>query len=442
MDTVSLKNLLKFVVGTLLGLFLVVIPLNFGKNVDTFTFYYLKKFVSWMGHPLEILMTTIIVLSAFIAWIDVLAKPKWIEDHPMCRSLFSCTKFEAFVRLLGAVFAVCSCFTLGPEFMTSIDTGGTMLPLATQLSILIPPMILFQTFILEFGLMEFLGTLIGFIMKPLFKVTEMASVSIISAWLGPVSAGAMAAKQFFDEGYFTVKEAATVAACFAVSSIGWCSLVANVLGVMDYFSYFYLTIVVVGIILAIATVRIPPLSLYPESYKPGVERKEYRAIDGSRLTRATVLACERAETAGIKNFTDKISSMVSYVVSLQPIVMCYGMVALILCTYTPILTYLSYPIGWFMDLTGVPEAYTAAPAIISGFADNYLPIILGKAVASPQTKFIVGTMSILELIYMSEIGALLISTKLVKNMGHVALIFIERTVIALPFVVLISTIIF
>lgn len=76
------------------------------------------------------------------------------------------------------------------------------------------------------------------------------------------------------------------------------------------------------------------------------------------------------------------------------------------------------------------------------FADNYLPIILGKAVASPQTKFIVGTMSILELIYMSEIGALLISTKLVKNMGHVALIFIERTVIALPFVVLISTIIF
>ena len=45
MDTVSLKNLLKFVVGTLLGLFLVVIPLNFGKNVDTFTFYYLKKFV-------------------------------------------------------------------------------------------------------------------------------------------------------------------------------------------------------------------------------------------------------------------------------------------------------------------------------------------------------------------------------------------------------------
>jgi nucleoside recognition membrane protein YjiH len=442
MDKVSLKNVLKFVVGTLLGLFLVVVPMTFGKSVDTFTFYYLKKFVAWAGHPLEVLMTVIIVVSAVLALVDMISKPAWIEEQPFYKALFSCSKFEVGARILGAIFAVCACFMWGPEFVTSIDTGGTMLPLATQLSILIPPMILFQTFILEFGLMEFLGTVVGFIVKPLFKVTEMASVSIISAWLGPVSAGAIASKQFFDEGYFTVKEAATVAACFAVSSIGWCSLVANVLGVMDYFSYFYLAVVIVGVIQAIITVRIPPLSQYPETYKEGVEKKEYRAIEGSRLNRAMVLACERADTAGTKNFTDKITSMVSYIVSLQPIVVCYGMVALILCTYTPILKWVSYPLGWFMDITGVPEAYAAAPAIISGFADNYLPIVLGKSVAAAQTKFVVGVMSIVELIYMSEIGALLLSTKLIKNLGHVVLIFVERTLIALPLVVLISSFIF
>jgi nucleoside recognition membrane protein YjiH len=442
MDAVSLKNILKFILGTLLGLFLVVVPLSFGKSVDTFSFYYLKKFVSWAGHPLEILMTGIIVLSAVMAFIDLVSKPKWIEERPFMKALFSCSRFETGARILGAVFAVCACFMLGPKFITSIDTGGTMLPLATQLSILIPPMILFQTFILEFGFMEFLGTVIGFIMKPLFKVTEMASVSIISAWLGPVSAGAMAAKQFFDEGYFTVKEAATIGACFAISSIGWCSLVANVLGIMDYFSYFYLTIVIVGVILAMVSVRIPPLSLYPETYKEGVEKKEYHSTEESRIRRATVLACERAEEAGIKNFTDKIPSMLSYIVSLQPIVVCYGMIALILCTYTPILVWASYPLGWFMSITGVPEAYTAAPAVLSGFADNYLPVILGKGIASPQTKFIVGAMSIVELIYMSEIGALLLSTKLIRNIGHVVLIFVERTVIALPLVVLMASFIF
>ena len=442
MDTVTTKNILKFILGTLLGLFLVVIPLSFGKSVDTFSFYYLKKFVAWAGHPLEILMTCIIVLSAALAFINLVSKPKWIADRPFMRDLFSCSPFDVGARILGAIFAVCACFMMGPEFITSIDTGGTMLPLATQLSILIPPMILFQTFILEFGLMEFLGTLIGFIMKPLFKVTEMASVSIISAWLGPVSAGAMAAKQFFDEGYFTMKEAATIGTCFAISSIGWGSLVANVLGVMDYFSYFYFAVVVVGVLLAIIGVRIPPLSTYAETYKEGVERKEFHPVAGSRLKRAVVLACERADQAGMRNFTAKGGSMLSYIVSLQPIVVCYGMIALILCTYTPILVWISYPLGWFMQITGIPEAYTAAPAVLSGFADNYLPVILGKAIASPQTKFIVGVMSIVELIYMSEIGALLLSTKLIHNIGHVVLIFVERMVIALPIVVLIASLIF
>lgn len=43
MDTVSLKNLLKFVVGTLLGLFLVVIPLNFGKKCGYVHFLLLEE---------------------------------------------------------------------------------------------------------------------------------------------------------------------------------------------------------------------------------------------------------------------------------------------------------------------------------------------------------------------------------------------------------------
>jgi len=442
MTKVSVKSLLKFALGTLIGLFLVVVPLSFGSSVDTFTFYYLKKFVSWAGHPLEIIMTAIIVVSAVLALVNLICKPKWIEDQPLLKDLFSCSTFETITRLLGAVFSVCACFMIGPDFITSIDTGGTMLPLSAQLSILIPPMILFQTFILEFGFMEFLGTLIGFVVTPLFKITEMASVSIISAWLGPVSAGAMAAKQFFEEGYFTAKEAATVASCFAVSSIGWCSLVANVLGIMDYFGIFYLTIVIVGVILAVIGVRIPPLSLYSDAYKEGVAKKEYRAVEGSRFNRAVTLACERAETAGAGNFAAKIKSMLSYIVSLQPIVMCYGMIALILCTYTPVLSWLSWPLGWFMNLTGVPEAFVAAPAVLAGFADNYLPLILGKGIAAAQTRFIVGAMSVVELIYMSEIGALLLSTKLCRNIVDVILIFVERTVIALPIVVLIASVIF
>lgn len=134
--------------------------------------------------------------------------------------------------------------------------------------------------------------------------------------------------------------------------------------------------------------------------------------------------------------------MLTYVVCLQPIIICWGTVALIISMYTPVLRWISYPIGFFMNITGVPEAFAAAPAILSRFADNYLPIILGKAFASAQIKFIIATMSILQIIFMSEIGALLSSTKLVTKFVDIVLIFIERTIIALPFVILISHMIF
>ena len=124
---------------------------------------------------------------------------------------------------------------IGPEFIISIDTGGTMLDLSTQLSILIPPMLFLQVLILEFGVMEFVGCLFGFIVRPLFKISEFAAVNIISAWVGPGNAAILGTKQLFEEGFFTLKEAAIISTTFATSSIGWVVLVANVLGLMDVF---------------------------------------------------------------------------------------------------------------------------------------------------------------------------------------------------------------
>ncbi|CZT61262.1 hypothetical protein CDFC105_104160 [Clostridioides difficile] len=86
-------------------------------------------------------------------------------------------------------------------------------------------MLLFQTLILEFGAMEFLGQLIGFIAKPLFKLSEICAVNIISAWVGPGNAAIIGTKELFEKGYFTVKESAVIGSQFSISSIGWVVLV-------------------------------------------------------------------------------------------------------------------------------------------------------------------------------------------------------------------------
>lgn len=442
---ITISGSLKFLLGTLAGLFLVVIPLNFNGTVDTFTFYYLKQFVAFGGHTLVLVITMLIVISAVLALVDMLVQPAFIEEHKLMKTLFHCSRFDVVNRTLGAIIAVMVCFQVGPTFVTGMDTGNTMLPLSTQLSIIIPPMLLFQTFILEFGLMEFLGTLIGFIVKPLFKVSKMAAVSIISAWVGPGNAAIMGARQLFDEGYYTFKEAAIIATTFSCSSIGWVVLVANVLGLMDMFGWFYLIITVVGFIVALIGVRIPPISHYQDLYVNGTTESDKALMDTSEdgvFHRSLALACSRVETIRLANFTSKGKNMLTYVFCLQPVIVCWGTLALILSTYTPVLQWLSFPIGWVMDVVGMPQAYQAAPAILSGFADNYLPVILGKGMESMQIRFIIGAMSILEIIFMSEIGALLSSTKLVKKFSDIIIIFIERTLLSLPFVLLAALLLF
>lgn len=442
---VNLVNILKFSLATILGFLLVVVPFNFGETVDTISFYYLKLLKSALGNTLTIIIVSVVVLSGLISLVTLLFKPKFILNNKILNSLFVTTPFYVINRLLGGVIAVLCYLNIGPEFIISIDTGGTMLDLSTQLSILIPPMLFLQVLILEFGVMEFVGCLFGFIVRPLFKISEFAAVNIISAWVGPGNAAILGTKQLFEEGFFTLKEAAIISTTFATSSIGWVVLVANVLGLMDVFPQFFLTICIVGIIVAFITVRLRPISKIPNNYVNGSNKgKNSNTVNNStsKFNQALELSCNRVSTTSYKNFTNKIPNALYYIISLQPIIICWGTLALILSCYTPILQWFSYPIGLLMNLFNVSDAFAAAPAILAGFADNYLPVILAKGFASLEVKFIIGTMSILQIIFMSEIGALLISTKLVTKFKDILIIFLQRTIISLPLVILISKLVF
>lgn len=432
-------NIIKFIGGTLTGILLVLIPFNFNGTVDTVLFYYLKVFINQYQSALRLILMLLMALSAVISLIDYLFKPQWIRDHKLFKSIFSTTPFYIANRFMGAIICILVYFKMGPEIIISEDTGSSMFNLATQLSILVPSMLLLQTFILEFGAMEFIGELIGFIIKPIFKVSEMGAVSIISAWVGPGNAAILGTKELFEEGYYTVKESAIIGSQFATSSVGWIVLVSSVFGIMDYFPALFLVITLVGFIVAIISVRIPPISKYPETYVNGDNVSPIKTEENknqSKIAYAFDRALARADKVSIQNFTSKIHNMLFYVIWLQPIIVCWGTLALIISIYTPILQWVSLPIELILKTANISEPAASASAIMSGFADNYLPVILGKDIASVASRFIIAAMSILQIVFMSEIASLLTSTKVMKDFKDVLLIFIIRTFISLPFVIL------
>ena len=116
--------------------------------------------------------------------------------------------------------------------------------------------------------------------------------------------------------------------------------------------------------------------------------------------------------------------------------------ALILSENTEIFTWLGKPFLPLLQLLQVPEAQAASQTVIVGFADMVVPSIMAAEIQNPMTRFIIASLSVVQLIYLSETGAVILGSKLPVNLWEIFVIFIERTLISLPIIVLIANLIF
>ena len=116
---------------------------------------------------------------------------------------------------------------------------------------------------------------------------------------------------------------------------------------------------------------------------------------------------------------------------------------LILVYYTPLFTWLGYPLIPVLQLLGIPDAALAAPSILIGIVEVSLPgILIGGSAAAQQTRFFVALLSIVQIIFFSEAGNAIMGSKIPLNAGKLIVIFLVRTAIALPLVSLVTHIIY
>ena len=72
----------------------------------------------------------------------------------------------------------------------------------------------------------------------------------------------------------------------------------------------------------------------------------------------------------------------------------------------------------------------------------FLPSVIAANIPSEMTRFIVAALSVTQLIYLSESGAVMLGTKMEISVLDLFIIFIERTLISLPIIVIAARIIF
>ena len=81
--------------------------------------------------------------------------------------------------------------------------------------------------------------------------------------------------------------------------------------------------------------------------------------------------------------------------------------------------------------------------MIVGFTDMFTPSIIAAAtVESPMTRFIIAVISVTQLIYLSEVGGLILGSKIPVNLLELFVLFLERTIISLLIVAPIAHLVF
>ncbi|AST93067.1 YjiH family protein [Sutcliffiella cohnii] len=442
----SSKQLIKFLIPSLIGVLLFLIPIKINGKVTIG----LGVMADWLqgaiGAHIPTFMTVVLCVSA-IGSLLVKIAPASVKKNSFINTLFNISPFWLILRIIGALFAVFTLLGFGPSAINSAYTGGVVLyDLIPVLMVWFLFASLFMPLLLEFGLMDFIGTIVRKVMQPLFKLPGRSSIDAMASWMGSGTVGVLLTTQQYESGYYTKREASVVATNFSIASIAFSLVIAKFLNIDHMFVQFYFTVIVTGIVAAVICPRIPPLSRKKDTYYEPVGQKIHESVPSGMSTFqwGVKQAVEKADQVkSARQVVQKaVFNVVDIWIGLIPLVMAIGTVALIIAEFTPIFNYLSYPFVPLLNLLQIPEASAAAPAMIVGFADMFLPAVIGSGIESELTRFVIAVMSLTQLIYMSEIGVLLIKSKIPLSLLELFIIFLQRTIITLPVAALMAHLLF
>lgn len=444
----SLRHWLTFLIPSLIGLLLFVTPVSLDGEFTIPVALLAGGLKALLQEQLTTIITIIVCFTGFITIITKLFQPQTIVTRPFLNSLFDITPLWCLVRVAGMVFVLSSYFKAGPEAIWSGATGGMVLNdlMPTLFSVFIFAGLLLPL-LMNFGLLELLGTLMTRIMRPAFNLPGRSAIDCIASWLGDGSVGILMTSKQYETSYYTQREAAVIGTTFSVVSITFSLVVIAQVGLEHLFTRFYLTVCFAGLVAAFIVPKLPPLSRKKDVFICGKTRSDDDEIipsGTSAFAWGLQQALEKAAkiTNPMKTIQDGGKNAIDMVFGVLPVVMGIGTIALIIAEYTPVFQYLGIPFLPLLEWLQIPEAQVASTTMMVGFTDMFVPSILAASIDNDMTRFVIAALSLTQLIYLSEVGALLLGSKIPVTLVELFIIFILRTLVTLPVIAAIAHLIF
>ena len=455
------ENPAKFIICSLLGVFLFFTPIPDGDGAFNI---FLGIVINWLnylfsniefGYYAPDTMDGTLIFSYGIALAAISVsflgtvvaqtfKPKFIMNNPSLKNIFVTSPVYFATRAIA--FAIVWMFFAnnGPQSVIHAFTGDVVIGLVAGLVTIFLVFPMLMPLLTEFGLMEFLGTLVRKFVRKLFTLPGRASVDLMASWFGSSVVAVLITGSQLNKGFYTRREAAVSATNFATVSVPFTFIVVSQIGIQAHFLIFYVVMSLTVIALALIMPRIWPLRNIPNTYieDVGKQIKEDVPLEGALFATAVKTASAQANKTTKKDFLSSVKdNYLSMFLDLLPIILAWGTFALMINELTDIFEWVSQPMGYYLQLLQIEGAFDYAPATLVGFADMFIPaILLGSAPL--HTQFVLGVLSIVQLIYLAETGALIIKSKIPLSVSKLFIIFMMRTLIGLPIIVLLTRLLF
>lgn len=415
-------NIAKFILLNLIGIFMFFITVSInGKSsipVD-----HIVTWIRSIPYFEGIYGVCIVCIGAVLPFI----RKTWNKDKV--------TMVFSFLKLLAIPSIIIWLTKTGPARWFD----GDMLPfiynkVVLPVTCLVPVGAVFLSFLINYGLMEFIGVFMKPVMRPIWKTPGRSAVDAVASFVGSYSVGLLITNRVYKEGFYSVKEACIIATGFSTVSATFMVVVAKTLGLMDHWNvYFWSTLIITFIVTALTT-RIYPLSKKPDTGYHGVDVVPEPIPEKGKLFSTALneglTACCNAPGIGegiVKNFQDGLNMALG----IGPSLMSVGFIGLLLAEYTPVFEFIGYifvPFAMLMGFGG--EAVMMGKACAISLAEMFLPanIVVN---ASPMAQYVTAIVCVSEILFFSASIPCVMGTDIDISLKDILLIWVERIILSL-----------
>lgn len=418
----SSKNIAKFIGFNVIGIFMffITVTINGTKSIPIDHIVTAMRDIPNFG---PVYGGIIVVVGAILPFV----RKTWNKDRVT-------TVFSIF-KVLGIGVVGMAIFGWGPE---SFHTPG-MLPfvfnkVVVPVTSLVPVGAVFLAFLINYGLMEFIGVFMKPIMRPIWKTPGRSAVDAVASFVGSYSVGLLITNRVYKEGYYSQKEASIIATGFSTVSATFMVVVAKTLGLMDRWNlYFWSTLIITFLVTAITT-RIYPLSKKSDLSHNGKPAIPEPVVEKGKLF-STALneglnACS-ASPGFLEGVVKNLKDGINLALNIGPTLMSIGFLGLVLAEFTPVFDIMGYIFLPFTMLLGFgAEAAMVAKGCAISLAEMFLPASI-VATASPAAQAVIAIVCVSEILFFSASIPCILGTDIKVSIKEIVIVWFERVVLSL-----------